>query len=128
VVNFPDAAIFQNCTKSIEDNADDTDEIAASGLTAEPSVTVSVPRIKECFLNLECRLAWERPLHESSLWHVFAGEVLHVAIDGERARAGEYSRTGPGGFIYNIHSPTDPETGVEDVSMVGEINPVMKMG
>lgn len=30
-----------------------------SGLTTEKGVTVNAPRIKECFLNIECDLLWE---------------------------------------------------------------------
>ena len=126
-MNFPDLELFPKCAKTIENNSDETDEISASGLTVESSNIVNAPRIRECFLNLECRLGWERPLHDSSLWHVFAGEVVHVAIDSERARSGEYNRTGPAGLIYNIHSPIDPATGTADESMVGIIQPMQKM-
>ncbi len=127
VVNFPDMELFPKVLKAVEHHAEDVDEIAASGLTMEPAVKVDAPRIKECFMNLECRLGWERPLHEGSLWHIFAGEVVHVAIDSDYTRPGEYKRTGPDGFVYNIHSPTDPETGKEDASMTGIIQPVYKM-
>lgn len=56
VVNFPSQGCFAACMSSIQNNGDDTDEIAASGLTAEPAVTVNAPQIRECFLNLECEL------------------------------------------------------------------------
>ncbi len=73
VVNFPEKDIFPKCFKTIEINNDEIDEITAMGLTAEPSQAVDAPRIKECFLNLECRLDWHQPLHEGSVWHIFAG-------------------------------------------------------
>jgi flavin reductase (DIM6/NTAB) family NADH-FMN oxidoreductase RutF len=127
VVNFPGTDLAAECMKAVEHFPDETDEITACGLTVEPAAVVDAPRIKECFLNMECRLGWERPLHEGSLWHVFAGEVLHVAIDADVAKGGEYNRSGPAGFMYNIHSPTDPATGHEDPPMYGIIRPVREM-
>ncbi len=127
VVNFPDIDVFPKCYKTIENNSDETDEITSVGLTIEPSRVVNTPRIKECFLNLECRLGWHRPLHDDSVWHVFAGEVIHVAIDGSRAQSGTNRRYGSGGFTYNIPSSKDLGTGEQDDGMVGKIEPVQKI-
>ena len=124
VVNFPSRDEFRKCLDTITNNADDTDEITAAGLTVEPAKAVKAPRIKECFLNLECNLGWHQPLHENSLWHVFAGEVVHVAIDSEYSKASSNQRYGDKGYIYNIHSPTDPATGEEEPSKVGKIEPM----
>jgi flavin reductase (DIM6/NTAB) family NADH-FMN oxidoreductase RutF len=126
-VNFPTKDIFLKCFKTIEINSDEIDEITSVGLTVEPSQVVSAPRIKECFLNLECRLGWHRPLHEGSIWHVFAGEVVHVAVDDNITESGSFKRYGENGFICNIHCPTDPVTGKQDDSMVGIIEPVQKI-
>lgn len=126
-VNFPGIEEFPRCYDTIKNNDDVIDEITASGLTVEPSQAVNAPRIKECFLNLECRLEWHRPLHDGSYWHLFAGEVVHVAIESNHAQSGTYSRYGSSGFICNIHSPIDPRTGVQDDSMVGEIKPRQRM-
>ena len=122
VVNFPGQGDFRKCIDTITDNQDETDEITTAGLTVEPAKAVRAPRIKECFLNLECRLGWHRPLHENSVWHVFAGEVAHVAVDSEHIKAG--GRYGDRGYIYNIHSPTDPATGEQGASRVGKIEPM----
>lgn len=127
VVNFPGMDEFPRCYQTITNNADEIDEITASGLTVEPGQVVDAPRIKECFLNLECRLEWHRPLHDGSYWHVFAGEVVHVGIESKRAQGGTYGRYGSSGFIYNIHSPIDPATGAQDDSMVGILEPTRKM-
>ena len=124
VVNFPNKDEFSKCSETIENNADETDEITAAGLTIEPSQAVDAPRIKECFLNLECRLGWGRPLHDGSLWHVFAGEVVHLAVDSEYVKANSNGRYGDRGYIYNIHSPTDPITGEEEISKIGKIEPI----
>ena len=124
IVNFPDIDVFPKCYKTIENNSDETDEITEVGLTIEPSKVVDAPRIKECFINLECRLGWHRPLHDGSVWHVFAGEVVHIAIDSNRVQSGANRRYGSGGFIFNIPNPTDPRTGEQDGSIVGRIEPV----
>ena len=127
VVNFPNIDAFPKCYKTIKNNTDETDEIASVGLTIEPSKVVDAPRIKECFLNLECRLGWHRPLHDGSVWHVFAGEVVHIAMDSSRFQSGTNQRYGPSGFVYNIHNPTNPRTGEQDGSMIGKIEPMQKI-
>ena len=126
-VNFPSFDEFRKCSTTVENNADETDEITAAGLTIEPAQVVDVPRIKECFLNLECQLGWERPLHDGSLWHVFAGEVVHVAADSEYVKANSNGRYGDKGYIFNIHSPIDPTTGGQEVGRVGKIEPMYDM-
>ena len=127
VVNFPTANEFQKCMDTITDNADETDEIITAGLTIETAKTVNAPRIKECFLNLECKLGWHKPLHENSVWHVFAGEVVHAAVDTEHTKANANGRYSDKGYIYNIHSPIDPTTGEEESPKVGKIEPMFDM-
>jgi len=126
-VNFPSSGEFWKCSTTVQNNADETDEITSAGLTIEQSKVVDAPRIKECFLNLECRLGWERPLHDGSLWHVFAGEVVHVAADSEYMKANSNGRYGDKGYIFNIHSPIDPTTGEQEVGRVGKIEPIHDM-
>ena len=126
-VNFPSSDEFLKCSKTVENNADETDEITAAGLTIEPSVAVDAPRIKECFLNMECRLIWERPLHDGSLWHIFGGEVVHLAVDREYVKAKSNRRYGNKGYIFNVHSPIDPSTGEQEVSKIGKIEPMYDM-
>jgi flavin reductase (DIM6/NTAB) family NADH-FMN oxidoreductase RutF len=127
VVDFPKMDEFPKCYKTIENNSDETDEITTSGLTIEPSQVVNAPRIKECFLNLECQLRWHRPLHEGSVCHVIAGEVVHVAIESSYVQSGTYRRYGSGGFTFNIPPSKNPETGKQDDLMVGIIEPVQKI-
>ena len=126
-VNFPAPDIFSKCFATIKNNSAEIDEITASGLTVEQSRAVEAPRIKECFLNLECRMEWHKPLHEGSIWHLFAGRVVHVAIESENTQKGAFARYGSQGFTFNIHSPIDPGTGEQDNSMVGKIEPVCEM-
>ena len=127
VVNFPNSNEFRRCMDTIKNNGEDTDEIAASGLTVETSKVVNAPRIRECFLNLECRLGWHKPLHAGSLHHVFAGEVVHVAVSEDTVKTGSDGRYGDEGYIYNIHSPINPATGEEETARVGKIVPMYDM-
>jgi len=126
-VNFPSSDEFRKCMDTIEKNTENTDEITASGLTIEAAKLVNAPRIKECFLNLECKLGWHKPLHTGSVWHVFAGEVVHVAIDSEHSKANSNGRYGDKGYIYNIHTPIDPTTGEQEPPKVGKIEPMYDM-
>ena len=66
VLNFPSNDIYDRCIKTIGNNQFETDEITASGLTAEKASKVNAPRIKECFLNIECEFLWEHELFEGS--------------------------------------------------------------
>ena len=137
VVNFPKIDVLPKCFKTIENNFEETDEITSVGLTIETSKVVDAPRIKECFLNLECRFEWHRPLHDGSLWSVFAGEVVHVAIESSYAQSGTYQRYGSNGFTFNVLPSKDLGTGEQytggkiengvDYSLVGIIEPVQKM-
>ncbi len=62
VLNFPSKDIYDRCIKTIGNNEFETDEITASVLTAEKASKVNAPRIKECFLNMECEFLWEHEL------------------------------------------------------------------
>lgn len=119
VVNFPSQKYFAACMRSIHQNDFDTDEIAASGLSAEPAVKVNAPRIQECFLNLECELAWERELFPGSDSMVLCARVVGFAMDETRYRTekpGRYSKTG---YLYNLRSTLNPETGARDRAALG---------
>lgn len=72
VLNFPSAEYYDRCYATIAHNGFEDDEIRKSGLTAEPAATVHAPRIRECFLNLECQYLWEKELYEGSSHVVLA--------------------------------------------------------
>ena len=74
VLNFPEDAIHDKCFATIKNNGLDTDEITASGLTAEKAVAVNAPRIAECYLNIECEYLWEHELSPNN------PEVVAVAV------------------------------------------------
>ena len=80
-MNFPTAESFHKCMRTIQHNGWDEDEIAAAGLTAEPSRLVNAPRIAECPLSLECRCLWERELEPGDRNVVLCLKVVNVAMD-----------------------------------------------
>ena len=112
VLNFPSNDIYASCVKTIGNNQFETDEITAAGLTAERAVTVNAPRIKECFLNLECEFLWEHALFEGSREAAVALRVVNLAMDSQRYDQSRLGRYGRSGYLFQIDQPTNPETGV----------------
>lgn len=119
VVNFPSRDVFMRCVATIKNNNMDKDEITASGLTAVPASKVNAPMIQECFLNLECELAWSRELAPGGYHDVFCGKVIGVHMDEARYDAGKLGRYGETGYLYNIHRPINPDTGDAVETQVG---------
>lgn len=116
VLNFPSYDIYDRCIKTIGNNDFDTDEITAAGLTAEPAVKVKAPRIKECFLNMECEFMWEHEVFENpGCWGnedvAVALRVVGISMDSDHYDQGKLGRYGKSGYLFQIDSPTNPETG-----------------
>lgn len=111
VLNFPSNDIYDRCIKTIGNNQFDTDEITASGLTAEAALKVNAPRIKECFLNIECEFLWEHELFEGSREAAVALKAVNICMDSERYDQRRLGRYGKNGFLFQIDQPTNPETG-----------------
>ena len=82
-----------------------------SGLTAEKAVSVNAPRIKECFLNIECEMLWEHEHFEGSRDMTIALKATHICMDSERFDESKLGRYGKTGYMYNINTPRNPETG-----------------
>lgn len=83
VLNFPSSDVYDRCEATIRNNNYDDDEIAMSRFTVETTKTINAPRIKECFLNLECELLWEKEQFEESRETTVCLRVKHTATDGE---------------------------------------------
>lgn len=109
VLNFMSAGLYDRCMATIQNNGFDDDEITASGLTAEPSTCVAAPRIKECFLNLECRYLWEKEIKEGSDYVLMCLEAVNVCIDERHLDEVAQGRYGENGYLYNVHYPVNPE-------------------
>lgn len=84
VLNFPSRDVYDFCLNTIDNNQFETDEITASGLTAEKAVSVNAPRIAECFLNIECEFLWEKEHFEGSRDVVVALKASHISMDSDR--------------------------------------------
>jgi flavin reductase (DIM6/NTAB) family NADH-FMN oxidoreductase RutF len=108
---FPSFQYYQQCFETIRLNQPDNDEITDSGFTVEEAQTVHAPRIAECMINMECRLAWHHPLYENSRWHLFAGRILHVAVDESVMVPDPVERMRTMALMYNIRSTVHPMTG-----------------
>jgi len=129
VLNFPSYDIYDRCVKTIGNNGYETDEITAVGLTAEKAVMVNAPRIKECFLNIECEYLWEHGLFENVGFFgnhdvTVALKAVNICMDSDRYDQSKFGRYGKTGYLYQIDQPTNPETGEKTPIMAGtmEIN------
>ena len=111
VLNFPSKDIYGKCLKTIDNNDFERDEITVSGLTAEKAVKVNAPRVKECFLNVECEYLWEHELIPDSNIVTVALKAVHVTMDSAHYDEGKLGRYGDTGYIYNVHSRNNPDTG-----------------
>jgi len=111
VLNFPSTDIYDRCVKTITNNQFETDEITASGLTAEKAAKVNAPRIKECFLNIEFEYLWEHDLFDGSQEAAVALKAVHICMDNEHYDQSKLGRYGKNGYLYYIDQPTNPETG-----------------
>lgn len=111
VLNFPSNDIYDRCIKTIGNNQFDADEITAAGLTAEKAAKVNAPRIKECFLNIECEFMWEHQLFEGSGEATVALRAVNICMDSERYADGGAGRYGKDGFLFQVDQPTNPDTG-----------------
>ena len=109
VLNFPSAEIYDLCYATIKNNGINDDEITLSGLTAEKASTVNAPRIKECFLNLECHFLWEREIIEGDTHVIICLEATNICADESHLDEFTKGRYGEEGYLFNVHYPVNPE-------------------
>ncbi|MDD7403072.1 MAG: flavin reductase [Butyribacter sp.] len=119
VVNIPSRNVFLQCMKTIENNAYDNDEITMSKLSVEAAHKINAPMIKECMVNLECELEWEYDLVEDGYSAVMCFRVVNVWMDERLFDEELQGRYGDNGYLFNIHSPQNPETGMKYETYVG---------
>jgi len=123
VLNFPSVEIYPKCMQTIKNNDFDDDEITQSGLTVEKAKMVNAPKIKECFLNLECKYLWEKEIIEGHNV-VMCVKVVNVSMDTEYYDEKIKGRYGKTGYIYNIHNPINPENGIMEGDSIGIIEKI----
>ncbi len=123
VLNFPSYDIYDRCIKTIGNNELETDEITAAGLTVERAVKVNAPRIKECFLNIECEFLWEHKLFENAGFFgnrdvTVALKAVNICFDSDRYDQSKLGRYGKTGYLFQIDNPTNPDTGERTQSIM----------
>jgi flavin reductase (DIM6/NTAB) family NADH-FMN oxidoreductase RutF len=95
VVNLVTEPLLAAMNLSAADFPPDESELSAAGLNSAPSVRVSVPRLADAQVNLECKLFQSHALGTNTL---YIGEVVmfHVADDllGPRLRIKNFAPIG----------------------------------
>jgi flavin reductase (DIM6/NTAB) family NADH-FMN oxidoreductase RutF len=96
VINVPTADLVDKVVGIGNCSGDEVDKFEQFGLTPVPGAKVAAPSIRECFANLECRIADARLV---KVYNFFILEVLKAQV----ASAPKYPRTlhyrGEGTFI-----------------------------
>ncbi|MCK4541302.1 MAG: flavin reductase [Spirochaetales bacterium] len=110
-INVPSLDQWDQCRRSIENNDLEIDEIHNSGFTVEPSVRIESPRIKECMISFECKQEWKKQLFPGSRYTIFAGRVVHVAIDSHAIQLNQKERLEQMKIMYSLRAQLDPRTG-----------------
>ncbi len=110
-INFPDSSMESKWDHTMRNNGPDNDEITDAGFTVEPAQTIKAPRIAECLVNLECRLEWDRPLHEGSDIRLFCGRVAALAMDESLLNLGVEERLRAISMSYHVQGQINPLTG-----------------
>ena len=112
VLNFPSKDIAGQCFKTIKNNSFDVDEITESGLTAEKAAVVNAPRIKECFLNIECEYLWEHELSADNQSIVtVALKAVGISMDSEHYDESKLGCFGEKGYLFLASDLSNPDTG-----------------
>ena len=125
VINFLSAELYERAMATIRNNQWETDEIAASGLTAVPTEKVDAPMIEECFMNLECRFLWEKEIIPGDDHVLVCLDIVNVHMD----EAYLNSRIGENSLLYNIHHPIDPESFTGKAhDYAGIVKPILDIG
>jgi flavin reductase (DIM6/NTAB) family NADH-FMN oxidoreductase RutF len=101
VVNLPGTGLLREADLCGSCSGRDTDKFAQAGLTAVPAERVKPPLIRECPVNIECRLLGVQEIGDHDL---FLGEVLLVHADesvlDEEGKVSP-ARLQPFVFMYN---------------------------
>ncbi len=80
VVNIPRESQLRHLDFCGVTSGRNVDKFAALGLTPQPASKVTAPLIRECPVNLECRVIERKPLGVHDL---FLGEIVAVHMDEE---------------------------------------------
>ena len=75
VINIPDENLVWAADFCGTKSGKDTDKFKAANLTKEPCKNVKAPGIKECPINLECKL---KEIKELGSHHMFIAEIVGI--------------------------------------------------
>lgn len=99
VVNIPTREILARADLCGIRSGRDTDKFGLCGFTADPASRVTAPLIRECPVNIECKVV---SAHRLGTHDMFIGEVLAVHVDdsikGPDGKI-DYAKASP--FVYN---------------------------
>jgi flavin reductase (DIM6/NTAB) family NADH-FMN oxidoreductase RutF len=98
VIALPGRQLASTVVKVGNSSGRDTDKFAAFGLTATPAKLVSPPLVRECFANLECKVADTRLLNK---YNMFILEVLKAWIDPAQRNPKTIHHRGYGTFVVD---------------------------
>lgn len=98
VIAIPAADLAEKVVAIGNCSGRDTDKFAAFGLTPRKSAKVSAPRLKECFVNIECRVV-DRTLVRR--YNLFLLEAVKAWIDPARRDAKTLHHRGWGAFAVD---------------------------
>jgi len=124
-INFINARYFDACYKTIINNSDDTDEIAAGGFTAEQARCIGVPRIQEAFLSIECTFHADIDLSGKGITSLIIGKVLSAAIEDDYLNGSEM-KYGKDGFMYYLYDLQNFTVGDQGERKVASLNILRK--
>ena len=96
VINIPTLELASAVAKCGNSSGSRTDKFAASGLTPVPAAQVKAPLIKECYANLECRIADSRMVNK---YNFFVLEVVKAWIDPKVKDPRTLHHRGMGAFM-----------------------------
>jgi flavin reductase (DIM6/NTAB) family NADH-FMN oxidoreductase RutF len=101
VVNFPTADMVKEVDFCGTRSGRSVDKFAETGLTPEPAIHVKPPLIKECPVNLECKVIGVLSLGSHDL---FIGDVLVMHAEEEILLDGSTGRVDPSkGLIFAMN-------------------------
>lgn len=96
VINIPTRALARKVVACGNCSGRRRDKFATIGLTPVPARHVLPPLIRECFANLECRVADTRMVGR---YNFFVLEVVHAWLDRAVARPRTLHHMGRGAFM-----------------------------
>ena len=96
-----------------------------TSFAAEPACRITIPRIQEAFLSLECTLESETDLSKCGISSLAIGRVVCAAIDEDYINGSE-KKYGPKGFMYYLNALQDFASGNQGERKVASLQEMRK--